>query len=37
MLIVDGQIHIWAANTPDRPCPQTENRIETHHSVGKNC
>ncbi len=30
MLIVDSQVHIWGANTPERPWPK---RAEPHRAV----
>ena len=30
MLIVDAQVHIWGANTPERPWPA---RLEAHRDV----
>ena len=30
MLIVDAQVHIWGANTPERPWPA---RLEAHRDA----
>src|SRR5207237_5628384 len=34
MLIVDAQVHVWAANTPQRPWPQRETKPHRPQPLG---
>jgi len=35
MLIVDSQVHIWGADTPDRPWPGGAQRAQKPYPVTK--
>ena len=33
MMIADAQVHIWAANTPERPCAGRRRRLSGRDKV----